>query len=106
MHDDRRAHRRIDLVMWVDETHGECRYFHHSVNLSLGGILLGNTIPHPRGTKVRLQFALPGEAQPFDLRGETVGQPEVEHLGMHIKFVELDEPTERRLRQSLYGEAA
>ncbi|MFH0899369.1 MAG: PilZ domain-containing protein [Pseudomonadota bacterium] len=85
---DRRNQKRLPVEMWVDEMQGSSCYFQRSANLSLGGMYLDGTIPHPRGTVVQLRFTLPGEDQPIDLRGEVVGEPDPDRLGMHVRFLD------------------
>lgn len=89
--DERRGERRIPIEMWVEELLGEDRYFQRSANLSLGGIYLEGTIPHPRGTIVNLKFTLPGDTDAIKVRGEIVGEPDEDRLGMNVKFLSLDE---------------
>jgi hypothetical protein len=86
---EKREEKRIPIEMWVEEQRGEDTYFQRSANLSTGGIYLDGTIPHPRGTLVQLKFTLPGEADAICVRGEIVGEPGAEHLGMHVKFLDL-----------------
>ena len=89
--DERRNEKRIPVEMWVEEVRGTDRYFQRSANISLGGIYLDGTIPHPKGTVVQLKFTLPGEQEPVEVRGEIVGDPDEERLGMHVKFLELEQ---------------
>jgi hypothetical protein len=90
MTDERRGEKRIPVEMWVEEFRGEEIYYQRSGNVSAGGLFLDGTIPHPRGTIVQLRFTLPGEAEAIDLRGEIVGDPDEERLGMHVKFLGLE----------------
>ncbi len=88
--EDRRAAKRIPVEMWVEEVRGGDRYFQRSGNVSLGGMYLDGTIPHPRGTVVVLRFTLPGDVEPVQIRGEIVGDPDERRLGMHVKFLTTD----------------
>ena len=87
---DRRTEKRIPVEMWVEEQRGTDLYFQRSANISTGGIYLDGTIPHPKGTHVQLKFTLPGEAEAVEVRGEIVGDPQEERLGMHVKFLEME----------------
>jgi hypothetical protein len=89
--DERRNEKRIPVEMWVEEVRGTDRYFQRSANISIGGIYLDGTIPHPKGTVVQLKFTLPGEEEPVEVRGEIVGDPDEERLGMHVKVLELEQ---------------
>lgn len=95
---EKRAYKRIPVMMWVEEVRDKATYFQRSGNLSLGGLYLDGTIPHPRGTKVQLRFSLPGEEDVIEVRGEIVGEPDEEHLGMHVKFEGLSSSLQQRLR--------
>jgi len=96
---ERRESPRIPVEMWVEESTERELYFQRSANLSTGGIFLENTIPHPKGTVVNLQFTLPGDATPIKVRGEIVNAATADELGMGIKFVEVDDETERRITE-------
>ena len=87
---DRRSQKRIPVEMWVEEQRGADVYYQRSANLSVGGIYLDGTIPHPRGTFVQLRFTLPGDEESISVRGEIVGEPNEEKLGMHVKFLPED----------------
>jgi hypothetical protein len=60
---------------------------------------LDGTIPHPRGTVVNLRFTLPGDSEPIAVKGEIVGEPDEERLGMHVRFLELPEAAAARLKK-------
>src|SRR5262245_39789528 len=88
--EERRSNKRISVEMWVEEVRGADRYFQRSGNLSTGGLYLDGTIPHPKGTIVQPKFTLPGEDDTVEVRGEIVGEPREERLGMHVKFLDAD----------------
>lgn len=96
--EERRASERIAVELWVEESTERELYFQRSGNISTGGMFLERTIPHAKGTVVNLQFTLPGDSQPFRVRGEivNVGDDE-ETLGMGVKFVDLDDGDRERL---------
>jgi hypothetical protein len=97
---DRRSQKRIPVEMWVEEQRGADVYYQRSANLSVGGIYLDGTIPHARGTFVQLRFTLPGTEEPLSVRGEIVGEPDEERLGMHVRFLaeDLEGPLGETLR--------
>ncbi len=101
MSDERRGERRLPVEMWVEEQRGQDRYFQRSANISAGGMFLEGTIPHPRGTVVQLKFTLPGDSVPVEIRGEIVGDPNEERLGMNVKFLGLDDDANAALRERL-----
>ncbi len=85
--------------MWVEETSSDGTYFNHSGNLSTGGIYLEKTIPHSIGTRVQLEFTLPGDEQPIRVRAEIVGaQADDEKFGMSLQFVDAPADVKERIR--------
>ena len=69
------------------ESHDRVTYFQHSSNLSRGGIFLEKTLPHPVGTRVSLQFTLPGDEVELRVQAEIVSALMEDGLGMGLKFV-------------------
>jgi uncharacterized protein (TIGR02266 family) len=97
--DERRKSARIPVQMWIREITANSIYQQHSANLSLGGVFLARTLPHPIGTSVRLQFTLPGEREPIELNGEVVNIDAEERLGMGVRFVDMPPEIEARLKR-------
>ena len=95
---ERRSNSRIPVEMWVEESTDHELYFQRSANLSEGGLFLENTIPHPIGKVVTLSFTLPGDSQLLTVLGEIVNTPDPGQLGMGVKFLEVDEATQRRIQ--------
>jgi uncharacterized protein (TIGR02266 family) len=80
--------------MWVEQRCGDELYFQRSGNLSVGGLYLADTIPHPIGTRIQLQFTLPGETQALRVQGEIVN---TQGLGMGVRFVDLPPDVAERI---------
>jgi uncharacterized protein (TIGR02266 family) len=96
--EERRSSQRIPVEMWVEESTERELYFQRGANISVGGIFLERTIPHPRGTIVALRFTLPDETTPIKVKGEIVNVGEAStDLGMGIKFVDLGDDERRRI---------
>src|SRR5258708_35406352 len=77
---ERRRTMRVPVQMFVEESPLEpggpaATYFQRSSNLSPSGMFLENTVPHPVGTRVALQFTLPGDGSPIRVQAEIVGAP-------------------------------
>src|SRR5439155_21989386 len=88
---ERRRWARVPVEMWVQESRGRELYFQRAANLSRGGVFLENTIPHPFGTLVSLEFTLPGHHQSVRLRGRIVNLPySGGELGMGVEFLDMD----------------
>jgi hypothetical protein len=92
MSSERRAYTRVPVDLWVEERHDGVTYFQRATNLSLGGLYLDHTLPHPPGTRVQLAVKL--GAQDVGLTGEIVGA--ANETGMNVRFIDLDR-TQRAL---------
>jgi uncharacterized protein (TIGR02266 family) len=103
---DRRRHERISVEIWVEETRGRELYYLRAANLSRGGIFLENTIPHPYGTLVELEFTLPGHRERIHVRGRVVNRPETDGgLGMAVEFIEMEPAVARQIEEFVDAEA-
>src|SRR6266581_3563520 len=97
---ERRQGSRVPVQIWVEEKTERELYFQRSANLSLGGIYLENTIPHPVGTRVTLRFTLPGDEDKLEVRAEVAAaMTGEEEFGMGLKFVELDAAVAERIQK-------
>ena len=85
---DRRADARADVAIWVQERTRDALYYQRATNLSLGGVFLDGTLPHPPGTRVELDLELAQE-DPIRVEGEVVGRAPG-GVGMAVRFVGLD----------------
>jgi len=92
---ERRSARRVPVNLWVDEHTDDALYLQRATNLSLGGLFLDGTLPHPPGTRIKLEVRLPGEEAPLCIEGEVVAA-DARELGMGVQFVGLT-PAERDL---------
>src|SRR5215472_5208903 len=90
---ERRNNQRVIVDLWVEEHTDDALYFQRATNLSMGGLFLDRTLPHPAGTRVQLEVRLPGDGNPLRLSGEVVPCTPRE-FGMGVRFVELT-PHER-----------
>ena len=89
----------MTVELWVEESLERETYFQRASNLSVGGLFLEGTLPHPAGTVVRLRFALPGEATPVETDGEIVNVPGKEGRGMGLHFVGLSAADRARIER-------
>ena len=60
---ERRGSERVVVDLWVEEHTDDALYFQRATNLSMGGLFLDRTLPHPAGTRVQLEVRLPGDAR-------------------------------------------
>lgn len=102
MSDERRASPRIPVEMWVEESTERELYFQRGANISVGGLYLQQTIPHPKGTRVNLRFTLPGEENPVEVKGEIVNVSPDEPLGMGVKFLDLRDVDRLRIEHFVH----
>ena len=103
--EDRRESRRVSIELSVEERTGEALYFQRATNLSLGGVYLEGTLPHPPGTRVGLALRLPGRETPMRIFGEVVAR-EPSEIGMAIRFVDLDDEARAELERVMALEAS
>ncbi len=95
---DRRNETRAEVAIWVRERTNDALYFQRASNLSLGGVFLEGTLPHPPGTRVALDLDLPDA--PIRLEGEVVGHGPG-NVGMAVRFVDLASAERSRLEAYL-----
>ncbi|NUP08502.1 MAG: hypothetical protein HOW73_20830 [Polyangiaceae bacterium] len=96
---DRRTMPRAEVAIWVEEHTKDALYFQRATNLSIGGLFLDGTLPHPPGTRVALDIELPGEG-PLRVEGEVVLHRSSK-TGMAVRFVELEGPRKQKLEAYL-----
>jgi uncharacterized protein (TIGR02266 family) len=100
---ERRRTMRVQVQMFVEESPVEtdgpdATYFQRSSNLSPSGMFLENTIPHPVGTRVALQFTLPGDGAPIRVQAEIVSALDgEEQMGMGLRFLNPPADVQKRL---------
>ena len=92
---ERRKLPRADVAIWVEERTNDALYYQRATNLSLGGIWLAGTLPHPPGTRVALDIELPGDG-PLRVNGEVVPRPAGKQ-GMAVRFVGLSKNGRERI---------
>lgn len=89
--DDRRSQPRHNIRLDVNYRHGDNYLFSRSSNLSEMGIFLVTSDPLSTGTILDLRFAVPGDENPVEVRGEVVwleqGGSGIEP-GMGIRFID------------------
>lgn len=96
---ERRTSQRLDVSIEVVESSDGAVYFHHTANLSPGGLYLEGTMPHPPGTRVRLHIKLPGDVPPIDVLGEILAPPKGKETGMPVRFVDLSDADRGRIEK-------
>ncbi len=97
---ERRTNNRVVVDLWVEERTEDALYFQRATNLSIGGLFLDRTLPHPAGTRVQLELRLPGEASPLRVAGEVVANADRD-MGRGVRFVNLSTHERARLAEYL-----
>ncbi len=108
-----RRHSRVPIKTLVKVKTGRDFPFCTSKNLSEGGIFLAAKQPPPRGTKLILEFTIPGTAAPISVEGEIVSslpydptKGEGSHYGMGIKFTSIKDEDKKIIRAYVEKQAA
>lgn len=97
---DRRAEVRWPVDFDVDYRIEGTYLFASIIDFSALGIFVCTDAPHEQGTRLHLRFSPPAElgAKPFELHGEVVWvSDEPGHIGMGVRFLEVDLPMHQRL---------
>ena len=99
---ERRRAERADLVVRVDYQTVDEFFSEFARNINEGGLFVESETPHPLGTRVDLQFKLPGGDEPVQVTGSVVrasaGSAD-EPSGMGIVFDDLDTQTRQRINE-------
>ncbi|MGB9600666.1 MAG: PilZ domain-containing protein [Myxococcota bacterium] len=96
--EEKRAHTRVPIDIWVEESRDGELYYQRTANISEGGLFFERTVPHPKGTIVNLKFTLPNQTEPIKVKGEIVNLPnDAEGLGMGIKFLDLTDEQKKAI---------
>jgi hypothetical protein len=96
---ERRGTARARVELWVTEEGEREAYFHRATSLSLGGLFLDRTLPHPAGTVVSLRVCLGEAGDTLELSGEVVEATRA--LGMGVRFRALSAEHHQQLRAYL-----
>ncbi len=88
----------MPVDLWIEESHGGAVYYQRATDLSLGGLFLAHTLPHPPGTRVKLRVDL-GDHDDLSVDAEVVddGRP----AGMGMRFVAPDREIRTRIANFL-----
>ena len=97
---ERRESPRVKVHVRVEERTENTVYFQRARDLSLGGIFLEGTLPHPPGTRVDLSLRFPGCDATLDVAGEVVERSPGD-VGMAIRFSALSDATRAELERAL-----
>lgn len=98
----RRRAPRVAMRVWTEERLGDHLDFHNCSNISARGIFVETPDPHPVGTRMQLQFNLPGVHEPLALQARVVSVVDADQgeqiMGNGYAFEALSEPDAALLR--------
>jgi type IV pilus assembly protein PilZ len=100
---ERRVHRRVLVSLEVDYRCDDTFLFAYITDLSVMGIFVQTTNPHPPGTMLNLRFKPPGHPQ-LDVEGRVIWiNPPRKHdsinPGMGVQFVDLTPPQRDQIKE-------
>ncbi len=90
---ERRSSPRTDLIVQVNYQTVDDLFSEFARNINEGGIFIETETPQPIGTRVQLEFKLPGADQPIEVIGRVVREEQGGSsgvAGIGIEFENLD----------------
>jgi type IV pilus assembly protein PilZ len=99
---DRRQSPRSEFVVRVNYRTVDSLFSEFASNINEGGIFVETDTPQPVGTKVELEFKLPGADQPVELAGLVVRMDQGESdepCGMGIEFEKLSTEVRQQINE-------
>jgi len=102
---ERRASPRADIVVRVNYQNVDSLFSEFARNINDGGLFVETEIPQPVGTKVELEFKLPGADQPIKVVGNVVRSVSADQgdsdaaAGMGIEFENLDSDVRQQINE-------
>ena len=102
---ERRASPRADIVVRVNYQNVDSLFSEFARNINDGGLFVETEAPQPVGTKVELEFKLPGADQPIKVVGNVVRSVSDDHgesdtaAGMGIEFENLDSDVRQKINE-------
>ncbi len=102
---ERRASQRADIVVRVNYQNVDSLFSEFARNINDGGLFVETEAPQPVGTKVELEFKLPGADQPIKVVGNVVRSVSADQgesdaaAGMGIEFENLDSDVRQQINE-------
>ena len=102
---ERRASPRADIVVRVNYQNVDSLFSEFARNINDGGLFVETETPQPVGTKVELEFKLPGADQPIKVVGNVVRAVSADQgesnaaAGMGIEFENLDSDVRQQINE-------
>ncbi len=102
---ERRDSPRADIVVRVNYQNVDSLFSEFARNINDGGLFVETETPQPIGTKVELEFKLPGADQPIKVVGNVVRSVSADQVdsdgaaGMGIEFENLDSDVRQQINE-------
>ena len=102
---ERRTSPRADIVVRVNYQNVDSLFSEFARNINDGGLFVETETPQPVGTKVELEFKLPGADQPIKVVGNVVRSVSADQgdsdaaAGMGIEFENLDSDVRQQINE-------
>jgi type IV pilus assembly protein PilZ len=104
-----RQHQRLAVNLLIDYQVLDQFLYDYATNISLGGVFIRSSNPLPVGTKLRVQFSLPGLKDMVTTWGEVAHVVEDRakqgFAGMGIRFSDLDASQKRMIDKLMNASA-
>ncbi|MEK7704814.1 MAG: PilZ domain-containing protein [Myxococcota bacterium] len=98
--EQRRSEPRIEVDLWAEQTDGDAVYFRRIANLSPGGVYFEQGIPSTVGSRIKVRFTLPGDAEPVEVLGiVTRAEWDPGHLAEGVQFDSMSAETRTRIER-------
>jgi type IV pilus assembly protein PilZ len=102
---ERRASPRADFVIRVNYQTVDSLFSEFARNINDGGVFVETDAPQPIGTRVELEFKLPGADRPVEVVGNVVRSVSVDQVepdgiaGMGIEFENLSSDARQQINE-------
>jgi type IV pilus assembly protein PilZ len=102
---ERRASPRADFVIRVNYQTVDSLFSEFARNINDGGVFVETDAPQPIGTRVELEFKLPGADRPVEVVGNVVRSVSVDQIepdgiaGMAIEFENLSSDARQQINE-------
>jgi type IV pilus assembly protein PilZ len=99
---ERRSSPRTDLVVHVNYQTVDDLFSEFARNINEGGIFIETETPQPIGTRVQLEFKLPGADRPIEVVGRVVREEQAGSsgvTGIGIEFESLDSEVRQQINE-------
>ncbi len=99
---DRRTKDRIPVKMWIRNIDGEANYFQQTANLSMNGMYILAPAPYEMGTRIQVEFQVPGGTRVVRCTAEVVNRREEgQFWGVSVKFIDIQKQDKAEIEKAI-----